>query len=594
MKEREYKISLISLVLATVAALPADARVNVNNSSRSYANAYNQVNAIRYQQEYLAETAAAAVNNLPVVVSDEQLASEIANNTSETTMSDLDACAMIWPNGTFRWEIPESGIRNTQLNQCVAVVSLINGNTKEVLATTTVAAGDTMKCNIDYFPESGMNKIIVEKTELPNDAAPTMEDVEAVMNAEQRQNAGFKIVAGAVLGGVAGGLLAKKEPGADKNLGLTNTQWRDAAIGVGAGAGVMAASSYSGKVAGDTITSTAVNAASGMIIGNMLAGTNGGGDSYLDIQKCNIEEDVEGYPKGEYDCVAGIIKEKGDFKCTHDTKKPSSGCTEEEGKQYTYLINESGNVKRCEGTEDDEKKLKNCEPYESLTDIQLTLKDDQGKETISFKSIFGSTKKDANDSDFDKLDIFYYDPADGDSVLKRYEQTGSTRTVDTAYYRLAYGNKIKGTKSAYVVFKKDIKKDIKGYQKSTLDTLKKDYEGEDFYRNNNGSIGSKISKTDNTTFEVSAKDAEKGGLIDISNQARVKGTLVGTATGGAMGGFAGYQGAKSEITDRWTTAVREYEDSLSNFACMSGTRYLGKYNDYIEVPELKKNEDENK
>ena len=52
--------------------------------------------------------------------------------------------------------------------------------------------------------------------------------------------------------------------------------------------------------------------------------------------------------------------------------------------------------------------------------------------------------------------------------------------------------------------------------------------------------------------------------------------------------------AKTEIANRWTNAVREYEDSLSNFACMSGGRYLGKYNDYVEVPELKKTEEENK
>ena len=75
----------------------------------------------------------------------------------------------------------------------------------------------------------------------------------------------------------------------------------------------------------------------------------------------------------------------------------------------------------------------------------------------------------------------------------------------------------------------------------------------------------------------------------MSNQARAKGTLVGTAAGGAIGGFAGYQGAQSEITNRWTAAVREYEDSLSNFVCMTGARYLSKYNDYVQIPEMKKN-----
>ena len=76
MRERICKISLFSAILASIMTLPVDERVNVNNSSRSYADAYNQVNMLRYQQEYMATAAASAVDNLPVMVSDEKLASE--------------------------------------------------------------------------------------------------------------------------------------------------------------------------------------------------------------------------------------------------------------------------------------------------------------------------------------------------------------------------------------------------------------------------------------------------------------------------------------------------------------------------------------
>jgi len=294
MKNRICKISLFSAILASISALPVEARVVVNskNSGRSYADAYNQVNAVRYQQEYLDATAtnvttASATANLPVLVSDERLASAILNNSSSTTVAQLENCAMIYPNGVFRWETPESGIRQNQLNQCVAVVSLVNATTNEVLATTTLAAGDAMKCNIDSFPETGMNVSALSKTELPADAAPTMGDVEDVMNQEQKQNAGIKIAAGAIISAVAGNALSKKEAGNAAILGTGKDQLKGTAIGAVTGAGIMAASTYTGKVAGDTIKSTAVDAAAGAVVGNMLAGQSGA-DNFLNVKKCKI------------------------------------------------------------------------------------------------------------------------------------------------------------------------------------------------------------------------------------------------------------------------------------------------------------------
>lgn len=575
MNNKICKISLFSLILASVATMPVDGAVKTKNSNRSYADAYNQVNALRYQQEYLAATAtnattASATENLPVMVADEKLASAILNNISElVSMSDLENCSMIYPNGVFRWDIPESGIRRNQTNQCVAVVSLVDANTNAVLATTTLAAGDSFKCNIDNFPESGMNRAIVEKTYLPADSAPTMEDVEAVMNAEQRQNAGFKIAAGAILAGVAGNVLAKNEAGSTSMFGTNKDKLIGTAAGVAAGAGIMAASSYSGKVAGDTINSVAVNAASGMIVGNMLAGANGG-DGYLNIQTCNIEKVTDANYKGEHDCIIGTYEIKG------NTLKEQQ--TADEPDYKFFIINKQKVVKACKPDQDS--KLK-CVPYnKSLVDITLD------GSTEKFEKIF--TEKDSKIYELTGYKVV----ENSDTIFEKIDNMDRTTLADDTYYQIKEAFTTTGEKRhAYIVFKDKVAPNIKGYKSSDLDTLKTNYNGAYFLRNNNGSVGDMV--TDDETkirFTPKSKDAEDGGLVDLNNKARAKGTAVGAAAGGAMGGFAGYEGAKSEITDRWTAAVREYEDSLSNFVCMTGTRYLSKYNDYVEIPELKKSE----
>ena len=133
------------MMLACAMNTPADARISVKNSA-SYANAYNQVMAVRQQNAIANGEYAANTENLPVAVDNEKLAHSIATNTAENvTTSDLANCAMIYPTGLFRWGIPASGVRRNQLDQCIAVVELRDVNTNTVLAQTTLASGDTMK-----------------------------------------------------------------------------------------------------------------------------------------------------------------------------------------------------------------------------------------------------------------------------------------------------------------------------------------------------------------------------------------------------------------------------------------------------------------
>lgn len=566
---KKYKISL--LVLATVASMPSYARVSVKNSGRSYADAYNQVNAMRYQQEYMNATAiptattASATADLPVLVNDKKLAAAILNNTSQTTIDDLDACAMIYPNGVFQWDIPESGIRAEKIPQCVAVINLVDATTKAVLATTTLAAGDSMKCNVDSFPESGMSLDLKKgKVEVPADAAPTLEDVERVMNEEQKDNAGVKIAAGAIISAVAGNMLAPKTAGNTGTLGTSKTQLVDTAIGAAAGAGIMAASTYSGKVAGDTIRSTAVNAASGMIVGNMMAGMNSGND-VLDVKKCLVDN-------VEKDCIPGRVSEKGQ-KIETDASA-----------NHFYIIDQSGNIKHCEP---DKEGIKCTNDGKRWIDIELV------GSSYSYNEIF----KPGHIKNEELGHLARYKVTDVDAAPDIFEPiTGLNQ--DGQFYRIASAYETKNEKHAYIVFDSALPSKLTGLTEDDFAELNakphKYYE-----RNSDGTVGREITpaksdsdgdkKTvDNLIFKVATIDATDGGLVDLSNKSRVKGTLVGTAAGGAMGGMAGYQGAKSEITDRWTAAVREYQDSLTTVVCTTGGRFLSAYNDYVEIPTPKK------
>ena len=568
MTNKVCKISLFSAILACVSTLPGVAAVKTNNSSRSYAGAYQQVNTIRAQQEYLNSTTNAASSQLPVTVDDENLARSILNSESGApSVSDLEACKMIYLNGNFKWGVPEYGVQREP--QCLAVVELRDANTNAILASTTVAAGQSIKCNIDSFPESSYNWSALSKIkELPSDVEPTMDDVVAVMNEEQKQNAGLKIAAGAIIAGVAGNLLAPKDASANTNdkipLGTGKTQLRDTAIGAVAGAGIMAASSYSGKVAGDTIKSTAVNAASGMVIGNMMAGANGG-NSVIATVKCSLEN---GNIKHEYDCIVGKYQEYGE----------NLG-DEEDGSFYIIKPDGTG-LRKCSKNEESQMK---CDPEpKKVGDIEVALKN----------SSTGSIALDKKDEIKGNENIEKWKLTENNIFTEYTHGTDGTET----YYRIKSAKEVKDSKRAYALFESGTLRKAMGY---TMDDWTKELSSKTlgiYERYTGGGVGEKIEITveDHTEpakpsdFEPSSRDADDGALVDLSNQARAKGTIAGAALGGAGGGLAGYAGAKNDITERWLAAKREYEASLNNFICATGSRFLSYYNDYAEIPALKK------
>lgn len=584
------------MILACVSAMPSDAAIKTKNAGRSYAGAYQQINAMRYEQEYAnaqLATTASATADLPVAIDDENLVEAIHNNDANApSMSKLESCSMIYPNGVFKWAVPASGFHQTQQPQCVAVVELRDANTKEILATTTVGAGDSIKCNIDYFPQTGYNMSALSRVILPADKEPTIDDVEAIMNDEQKQNAGLKIAAAALISGVAGNLLAPKEAGAqtgDIPLSTGSSQLKGTAIAAATGASVMAASVYSGKVAGDTIKSTAVNAASGMIVGNMLAGANGGG-GVLATTKCAVPDGENSTSTTEHDCIVGNFVERDKSWKSGKSEDPTTP------RAVYYIINLNGEIKMCYndgGTDQDE-----CKTYpHRLTNIVIAHRDGSGKSCGNYKEL---QIKSGQNKNSDRTFCERYKRDTNEKIKWKAEKyTGIEDSSSEIFYKILSAAKVENSKTAYAVFNSGALNKMTGYTDEDWDELRNNKKPVYYYRNHDGSVSNKINTcvSENNTekcsdgeFEPSKRNASDGGLVDLSNENRIKGTVAGGAVGGALGGVAGYSGAKDEVKQRYVTAIREYEDSLTNFVCMTGGRYLAPYNSYAEIPQLKESD----
>ena len=263
------------------------AGLRVGNLSRSNAAAYQQVNEMR-------NTAMNTANPIPTNGATAQAA--------ETVSDEMQQCPMIYPGGEFVWARPTVGRGVGGAATCTAVVEMravgagLNGS-DAVVARANLAAGDSVLCNISHFPKATYLPAAGD-FEFPADTEPTPEDVVAVLNAEQKQNAGLKIAAATILGGLSGNIAGKNEPGNDGLLGGGKAKTSGTIIGALGGAALMTGSVYGGKVAGDMILSTGVNAAAGAVVGNIISG----GDSVLRIEPCTVDGK-------QVKCLWGYIEE---------------------------------------------------------------------------------------------------------------------------------------------------------------------------------------------------------------------------------------------------------------------------------------------
>ena len=539
MKSHYYLLSIIY----ALCSVPAFAGIRVGNASRSYASGYAQVNAqnaAAVQNDVTATDGATSTVELPIRVANANLANQImrGDTTARATMDDLNSCANVYPNGEFAWDTPTAGRGAGGASACVAVVELRGyqmgvGGADAVLARANVAAGDTVKCNISDFPEISYTADAGQVT-FPADNAPTKDDVINVMNQEQKQNAGLKIAAGLVVGGLGGNIAGKNELGHDGVFGGGKDKITSTVVGSLAGGALMAGNAFGGKVAGDMILSTGVNAAAGGVVGNMAASN----DAVLRVEDCKVGD-------SQTTCLWGMVV----------TGAELSG-----DKHAFFNISDGASAVVCDANN------KNCRATE-LINIVLTAYTDKDLETASadnFERVLQSNQ----------TYQFYLENGEikpgqhGDGGI--YTPIKSARTMDKQV-------------PALIPFFQD---KAFGMRKKDWADWKSKHSNADIYgRTSTGNASDKIADASLMSFYPVYRTAADGNIIDLGNKARLKGTLIGAGTGGALGAFSAYQGAQSDIENRWASAVTEYKDSLQKFYCATGTRFLGFYNEEIPIPE---------
>lgn len=571
----KFNYYLLSMLYALCSA-SADAAVRVGNASRNYAAGYQQVNAQREQIAAAAAAAAAPVattqsadteTNLPVRVANRELAQKLSRGETDSRVSiaTLDSCAMVYPNGEFAWDSPTVGNGAGGASTCVAVVELrgyqmgLDGS-DVVLARANLAAGDAVKCNISDFPEFSYTADAARVT-FPADHEPTRADVVQVLNAEQKQNAGLRIAAGTVIGGLAGNAAGKNEIGSDSILGGGKHKTTGTIIGALSGAALMAGNAYSGKVAGDTILSTGVNAAAGSMIGNIAAS----GESVLRIEDCKIPD----VPASTEKTTTANSGANADKKVTEPQSK-NSKClwgvirkgTALSGKNAYYNTGDETTLV-CESDNT------GCK-QETLLNIELA--------AYPNKDIDAAAKEGFEKITADSTKRFYL-------TEKNEMKNGTSPDNGAIYARISNATVATGIQMPAMIA--DVNDKAFGYKRSDWAKLKTDLSGHTILGRTSSGAGYALDgEYSINDFYPMMVDASDGGIIDFGNKARLKGTLIGAGAGGALGAYAGYQGAQSDVENRWVTAVREYKDSLQKIYCATGKRFLGYYNDQIIIPTM--------
>jgi len=480
----------------------------------------------------IAADTAARMATLPVRMASSTMARSILDGTHEYGISraNLEQCQMIFMAGTMAWDMPNAGLRRPQNMTCIAEVELrqIHGMNDIVLARAFVAAGDSMTCNIDYFPESSFTPAAFQ-TEFPADRPPTIDEVQAVMDAERRQGAGWRIAAGAVIGGAGGALLNPEN------------RWAGGAIGVGIGGGTMAAASYTGHVAGETIQAAVIGAAAGGAIANMMALGN------------RTYPAVESHETGNYlvgRCITTTPRQERHYYGFFDIATGSQMiCANSDGKKINCDTNvrlsnmfvEGEDILRRARTPDDSRAF--CQTPDGSMAIDNCISDSRSWFLL-----------DGNFGDNTSVETSWQIIAN--------QASGFCRLADAAPQR---SRRLKGADLLEVC-------DSSGGHVS-------------FYGVAFGG-GPSTSFVQCENFEVFNRDSHDGNIIDLSNPARLRSTLTGAAIGGALSGFAAHSGATQEVQERWMAEMRRYTDSLSRVSCFTGTRFLGQYNSVVIIPPM--------
>lgn len=557
---KKTSVSLCVLCFALTFAGPANSALRVGNAGTGRGGTYSAVGSGDYYSQQLAQSQQLQQQlALPVRVADTNMATAISagQTFNETSMSDLDKCAAIYPNGAFAWDTPTVGLSTR--TGCVAEVEMRvdDGAQGIVVARARIPAGGALMCNISEFPPDGYTTE-ASKVTFPADKEPTIDDVTKVMNQEQKQGAGFKIAAAAILGGLGGNFIGRNESGSTAALGTGKDKMTKALEGAIAMGGTTAIATQSGKVAGDVIQGAAINAVGGALIGNM----SGIGKSTLLIRDCK-KTDSQGKTTDTGTCLYGSIGKSEEFSKDADGNYKNAG----------FLGIAKGTIIKCDAARPNTStgldEFQNCGVAQfaswSVSGIDQKTKDDDRQRALE------------NNNNVDNFCLT-------GNVIK---QTDSKCGGDEIFVKLTNVQTITNPQAA-VIFGWD-KKD------NTWDKWRTgswtSFQGSLYFRHNDGTLDANAVPGGDDGYKIAnflpfVQDASSGAIIDFNNQGRAGATATGAGIGAGLGAFSAYQGATTEIEQRWVAAVQDYKDSLLKINCWTGGRLLSGYNETIIIPNV--------
>ncbi len=605
-------------LLGALVSVPhsADAAIRVGNPSRNNAAAYQQLNEIR---GLTPNGTVSVTKDLPIPVESNAVA-ELVKSGSENapvTMSELERCSMIYPSGKFEWVSPTFGPSAGSPATCTAVVEMrTRENTLDgaeiVLARANVAAGDAVLCNISAFPEFSILDAAGTVT-FPADNPPTRAEVVRQMDEEQKGNAVVKIVSSALVGALGGNAMGQNKDGQDGIFGTSKRNWVGTAIGGLGGAGIGAAGAYGGKVGGDIAMSVGMNTMAGAITGNMMST----GDSVLYIADCTapIDDSDTNQTSSTDGSDTSNTKKKGQTrKCLYGTLDEFTPLNENDVIFYRFG-DDSGAVYKCSDTADDGVTYHTCEPMFNLNYHNAKLdcgngcydqKNPRTSKDWIWEDIIKDNFRQANTSSYiyrfkencvvgreNKPNCLEKSNDDMGDKTNKWVKVKNARPISKRENVVIYNigtildtvtsdGKQADRGGAFGYSQKRYSNQIEGVLQSkwVAGELK-------VYIRNGATLGlcNHCVKSDNfNAFTPLYMDSETGAVIDLSNRARLKDTVVGAAAGGALGAFSAYQGAQTEIEDRLNAERRAYKDSLGKFYCTTGDRFLSFYNEEVVIP----------
>ncbi|MDR2686095.1 MAG: hypothetical protein LBB23_05030 [Rickettsiales bacterium] len=561
-------------------------------------NLLTEAPALIEQQKKAAEAAEQArlTKELPIRVANHMTEMKIRNgdNSAGVDLDDLHICASISVGATFAWDKPtiKTGIGHIDMNKddCVMEVELRmnrpnkldpNRNEQLSLARMNVPYGTIVDCHLDSFPSEGyLPDIMAAGVELPADRAPEMADVEKVMNSERKQNAWFKVLGAAVIGGVGGNMLSQGNSG--KMVGLKDiggAGWAKTLGGAAIGAGGMYVAQESmGYQGGTMLESAMMGGAGGAVLGNMTAGLTGYGDDVLKFGSC------DGKDSDSEECIWGFVYDTSDMyenvPVVCDVNFNCRLMGELVPNQSTFMLSLSSvNSSRKYFLVDADVKnagtaASNSSSSSAAAPVPANNKPWNTTKPVfcrNFKAINAPTCTKHSDADcIDKkqnsIGNFTNDPGSNGEITPTTTKTnfliGTCTTGGTPrrkFLNLAASgcSKPKNTKD----FETNCKKDDRKCSDTSISQA-----------------------TSCKEFEPAMISATDGGILDLSNKARNKATLIGAAGGAGVGGFSGYKRAEDEMQQRLFAAQKEWEESQKKFGCYSGAKFFGVYGQPFNVP----------